>query len=385
MADVRSKTGAAITSDFGSSSGTPIVCNQTTGEISVMKSDNSVFIIGSDKATIDQVHYVGTTSIAANRASAAQALTGITSIDGSAASLTNTAGQKLPTITGTVAASALTIGASSIYLDFRSATLGDGTISTVLAAPTSLVVPSTATLGTISAQISRLIVLEMNNAGTAELAVVNISGGNNLDETTLISTTAISATADLNNIIYSTTARTNLPFRVVGYIESTQATAGTWATAPSTIQGAGGNTYRNMQPTSMVRLNTSNGYGSTNTMIRRFTNIVANQGTDITYTDSAANGASFTINTNGVYAISYSESFNAASDFGISINSTQLTTAFTSITVTNRLAQVTLSVAGQAAFCSATSYMSAGDIIRAHTGGAAGGTVDRSAFIITRV
>ncbi len=39
-------------------------------------------------AAIAQVHYVGTTSIAANRASAAQSLTGITSIDGSAASLT---------------------------------------------------------------------------------------------------------------------------------------------------------------------------------------------------------------------------------------------------------------------------------------------------------
>jgi len=39
-------------------------------------------------ATIAQVHFVGTTSIAANRASASQALTGITSIDGSAATLT---------------------------------------------------------------------------------------------------------------------------------------------------------------------------------------------------------------------------------------------------------------------------------------------------------
>jgi hypothetical protein len=40
--------------------------------------------------------------------------------------------------------------------------------------------------------------------------------------------------------VYSTTARTSLAYRVIGYIESTQATAGTWATAPSTIQGYGG-------------------------------------------------------------------------------------------------------------------------------------------------
>jgi hypothetical protein len=86
------------------------------------------------------------------------------------------------------------------------------------------------------------------------LAVVNIAGGNNLDETTLISTTALSVTADSNNVIYSTTARTSVPFRVVGYVESTQATAGTWATAPSTIQGAGGNALTAMS---------SLGYGQT--------------------------------------------------------------------------------------------------------------------------
>lgn len=51
-------------------------------------------------ATISQVHYVGTTSIAANRASAAQSLTGITSIDGTATNLSGT-----PTLpNGTLAA-----------------------------------------------------------------------------------------------------------------------------------------------------------------------------------------------------------------------------------------------------------------------------------------
>ncbi len=100
--------------------------------------------------------------------------------------------------------------------------------------------PSTATLGTVNAIQSRLVLLAIDNAGTVELAVVNIAGGNNLDETTLINTVAIDTASDAANVIYSTTARTGVPFRVVGYVESTQATAGTWATAPSTIQGAGG-------------------------------------------------------------------------------------------------------------------------------------------------
>jgi len=165
----------------------------------------------------------------------------------------NAALQLLP-ISASVAASALTISASALSLDFRSTTLSSGTVTRVSGTPASLVVPSTATLGTINATQSRLVVLALNNAGTIELAVVNIAGGNDLTETGLISTTAISAAATANNVVYSTTARTNVAYRVIGYVESTQATAGTWATAPSTIQGVGGNAVTAMS---------SLGYGQT--------------------------------------------------------------------------------------------------------------------------
>jgi len=162
---------------------------------------------------------------------------------------------QIQTITATVASSALTVGLAPTILDFRSATLGSGVVNTrTLAAAASVVVPSGAKLGTVDAIASRVMVLALDNAGTVELAVVNLSGGNNLDETTLISTTAIDTGADAANVAYSTTARTSLPFRVVGYIESTQATAGTWATAPSTIQGAGGQALAAMS---------SIGYGQT--------------------------------------------------------------------------------------------------------------------------
>jgi hypothetical protein len=161
--------------------------------------------------------------------------------------------QILP-ISASVAASALTISASALSLDFRSTTLGNGTVTRVSGTPASLVVPSTATLGTISATQSRLVVLALNNAGTIELAVVNIAGGNDLTETGLISSTAISAAATANNVAYSNTARTSVAYRVIGYVESTQATAGTWATAPSTIQGYGGQALAAMS---------SLGYGQT--------------------------------------------------------------------------------------------------------------------------
>ena len=158
-------------------------------------------------------------------------------------------------ITASVATSALTVTLNPTILNFRNTPLTSGTINTrTVAAAISVVVPSTATLGTVSAQQSRLVVIALDNAGTVELAVVNIAGGTNLDETTLISTTAIIAGSNSASVVYSTTARTSLPFRVVGYIESTQATAGTWATAPSTIPGQGGQALAAMS---------SLGYGQT--------------------------------------------------------------------------------------------------------------------------
>jgi hypothetical protein len=137
---------------------------------------------------------------------------------------------------------------------------------------------------------------------------------------------------------------------------------------------------------SMVRLNTANGYGSTNIKIRRFTNVVTNQGSDITYADSATLGATFTINTNGVYAISFTEQFNAGTYAGISLNSTELTTAIYSIAYANRLA-MSLSVnANYPVHISSCLYLSSGSVIRAHCDGTPSGTSpDYSSFTITRV
>lgn len=172
-------------------------------------------------------------------------------------------------IIATVAANALTITLSPAVLDFRSATLGSGTVTSIsVSAAISVVVPSTATLGTINAVQNRLAVIAILFGGAAELAVVNIAGGANLDETTLLTTTAISTAADFDSVVYSTAARASVPFRVVGYVESTQATAGTWATAPSTIQGQGGQALSAMS---------SLGYGQT------WQNLTASRATGTTY------------------------------------------------------------------------------------------------------
>jgi hypothetical protein len=145
----------------------------------------------------------------------------------------------IKSITASVASNALTVTLNPTTLDFRSATLNSGTVNTrSVATAISAVVPSGATLGTTNAVLSKVTLIAIDNAGTIELAVCN--GSLSLDESTLISTTALSADADSATVVYSTTARTNVPFRVVGFVESTQSTAGTWASAPSKIQGYGG-------------------------------------------------------------------------------------------------------------------------------------------------
>lgn len=165
---------------------------------------------------------------------------------------------EIPELSVSMAGNAMTITLSPPYAaDFRSATLGSGVVDRiVLTAPISLVISSGSTLGTTNAVQSDILVRVMNNGGTLELAADNIAGGNQSDEMGLISTTAEGGAggADSATVIYSTTARSNLPYRIGGIVRSTQATAGTWVTAPSLIQGAGGNALTSLQ---------SLGYGQT--------------------------------------------------------------------------------------------------------------------------
>lgn len=148
-------------------------------------------------------------------------------------------------ITASISANALTVTVNISALAFRSTGLSSGAVGEEpINSAISMTVSSGSTLGTISGVTSRIAVLAIY-AATFEVAVVNIAGGNDLTETGFISTTAEGGAggADSANVVYSATARSNLPYRVMGYIESTQATAGTWATGLSVIQGAGGQAF----------------------------------------------------------------------------------------------------------------------------------------------
>lgn len=148
------------------------------------------------------------------------------------------ASRTIQPIAASVASSALTVTVNPTATEFRNATLNNGSVTMLAnAAALSCTIPNGATLGSASGVKTCLAVLELNNAGTKEIAVVNLSGGVDISEAGLISTTALSTASDFDNVVYSTVARTNVPYRIVDFIEYTQATAGVYATAPSLVGG----------------------------------------------------------------------------------------------------------------------------------------------------
>lgn len=166
--------------------------------------------------------------------------------------------KQIQPVTASIASNALTVGLNATSLDFRSTTLTTGVATSVsVPSPISLTVPANATLGTTSALFSRIVTVALNNAGTVELAVVNITGSNDLSETGLISTTAISSGSTSANVFYSTTARTSVAYRVVGFVDSTQTTAGTWAQTPTLVQGLGGNSLAVIKNLGIIQNTTS--------------------------------------------------------------------------------------------------------------------------------
>lgn len=148
-------------------------------------------------------------------------------------------------ITASVATNALTIAlkdaggsdpstTSPVRINFRSATATTGTYSTVsVTSALSVVVSSGSTLGHGDGVAQYIYVYAINNAGTVELAV----SSRLFDDGSTVSTTAEGGggAADSPSVMYSTTARSGVACRLIGRLLSTQATAGTWASAMTEI------------------------------------------------------------------------------------------------------------------------------------------------------
>jgi hypothetical protein len=140
-------------------------------------------------------------------------------------------------------------------------------------------------------------------------------------------------------------------------------------------------------PRGEVVVDSGNGFGSTNTKVRRFSNIRKQLGSDITYADSATAGGSFTINTPGVYAIAFSDKYGAgACELGITVNGTALTTSPSGTTYAQGIRahsySATSAFVGQ---CTVTLNLSAGDVVRAMGDGNNNGTTPQTMFTITKI
>lgn len=118
-----------------------------------------------------------------------------------------------------------------------------------------------------------------------------------------------------------------------------------------------------------VRVSGANGRGATNTAILRYTTEVRNVGTDITYADSAADGASFTINKAGTYAVFMVYYNSTAIDFGASVNSNQLTTSIASISASAVVFIHSTQNSSQPFTHGFVRRFAAGDVIRPHDEG----------------
>jgi len=131
--------------------------------------------------------------------------------------------------------------ADPVRIGFRDATAGTGAYSVLeISAATSITVSSGSTLGATSATIFRLWLVGFNDAGTFRLGVIKCAltdGVYGLQDNVLESSTAEggAGAADSSGVIYTGTGVTTKAMRVLGYLEYTLTTAGTWDTAPSLI------------------------------------------------------------------------------------------------------------------------------------------------------
>lgn len=105
--------------------------------------------------------------------------------------------------------------------------------------------------------------------------------------------------------------------------------------------------------------------GSVDTSVRYLSSTqVVSSGTDITYAVNSSNGSTFTINTDGLYAIFYRDNdSNSAATIGISINSTS---APASLTPAEKFSYISVSLgADDSLNVIGARFLSSGDVIRA--------------------
>lgn len=224
------------------------------------------------------------------------------------------------TINLTTATGATPSGGSMVQVAFRNPTDTTGQYSVVnISSGLSITIPAGTTLGTMNGVFSYLYVYLVYNSGTPVLAV-SLNGTRDNGSTQAIN--AISGGSDPYNL-YGASGLLNQPIRLLGRLLVQEATAGQWASGAQELALNPMNLY---SPHSEVQVTTGNGYGAVNTSVRRFGSVKRNVGADILFIDSSGAGDSFTVQSPGVYTVTYSDSATSGSagTMAITVNGTAL-------------------------------------------------------------
>lgn len=161
-------------------------------------------------------------------ANAALAVKGLFNI-----SLSATVGSNALTLAIKDATAATASATSPVKISFRNSPATDGALSIrSLAAALSITVPTSATLGHVSGKDQYVWFYALDSAGTIKIAV---SGVKVFDDNSIQSTTAISVASTSGSVLYSDAVYSNVAIRLIGRLLVNQATAGTWASAPTEI------------------------------------------------------------------------------------------------------------------------------------------------------
>ena len=125
-----------------------------------------------------------------------------------------------------------------------------------------------------------------------------------------------------------------------------------------------------------ITLGDANGFGSTDNKIRKFDTVVKNTSDKLlSLTNLSANGTYFTALQPCMVTVSFNDRLSSGiTQLGISLNSSELTTAIAAITKADRMAQETTSGSSRDGSCSWSGILATGDAVRPHCGGDANGT-----------
>ena len=169
-------------------------------------------------------------------------------------SLASSVASNILTLTLKTAGGATPSAGDPVRVTFRNSTDADGSLVTrTVTGATSMTFASGSTMGTYNGIAARIWVGLLDNAGTVEVCAWNpmkreavlltppieVSQRAFTPNTDITTTAEGSGTATSAHVLYSTNARSTVPFVLLGFVEITEATAGVWATSPSVVQ-----TYR---------------------------------------------------------------------------------------------------------------------------------------------